>query len=114
MLTRKVRVAMLGATAFSVAALWTAPDLQAQDAGEKPCFELHPGIAAHPPHAPLLLNRCTGETFVLIAGASSKKRPASPSSYRWQPIGKSRPAPELASPAAGTKCFDYDGRKFCH
>jgi hypothetical protein len=79
------------------------------------CFELHPPTPAHPPHAPLLLNRCTGETFILIAGKSTKRR-AAPAGYLWQPVSKggATAAVSTPAPATGSKCFSYDGRKFCH
>lgn len=105
----------LAATCVAVLGMTISADaLRAQEPGQGVCFELHPAASAQPPHAPLLLNRCTGETFILVAGSSSKKRLAAPSGYRWLPVSKGRAIPAVTAPAAGTKCFAYDGRKFCH
>lgn len=94
----------------------------AQDEAAAPssaCFaviEAKPGVL---PAAPILVDRCSGETFVL-----TKKRRGDPTTYEWVAIGKAesgsrvsaKPARSTASsakmPARGN-CFSYNGRTFC-
>jgi hypothetical protein len=68
------------------------------------------------PGAPLLINKCTGQTYVLTRVTVHRKS-AGPYTYRWQPIAVSdtpeaAPKPATAAPT-GHKCFSFDGRQFC-
>ncbi len=82
------------------------------------CFEMVPAIPKTLPGTPILLNKCTGDSFVL-----SRMPPNAPgarkaeATYEWLPI--SRVAAEgkakfEKSGTVGAKCFSYDGRHFCH
>jgi hypothetical protein len=68
-----------------------------------------------------LLNRCTGQTWLLTRNG----RRGGAVSYRWSllatdggEIGKPLPSPEVQSPAVSVhpstgKCFSFQGRQFC-
>jgi hypothetical protein len=83
------------------------------------CFEIVPGTSEMLPGSPILLNKCTGDSFFL----SRKQPPASAgrkaqATYQWLPIGRAIAVEGMAklepSGTAGAKCFSYDGRQFCH
>ncbi len=107
---------------ISLALVFPASQARAQDEAAAPasaCFaviEAKPGVL---PAAPILVDRCSGQTFVL-----TKKRRSDPPAYAWVPIGKveagtttpARPARSAASSArtqARANCFSYNGRTFC-
>ena len=69
--------------------------------------------------SPLLFDRCTGATWMLV-------RSGTRSVYRWASLaiddpllagGKDRvavaPKPEAAPGSPGRKCFEFTGRRFC-
>ena len=101
----------------AVALITCTGPTSAQPSDSGPCFEV---IAPRPnsqPRSPVLLDRCSGRTWLLVRNADGI--------YRWRPIATdnaevafkapSRPqaqAPEIPK-AAGGKCFTFDGRKFC-
>jgi hypothetical protein len=71
----------------------------------------------------ILLNRCTGETWLLVR---SRNRNGKAFVYRWHPIGRgtmkvaaippSAPvAPRVRLPASpnSDRCFTFSGRRFC-
>ncbi len=107
---------LAGAT-LAVAALWPAganDAALAQGAGPA-CFEV---IAARPnvePPAPIMIDKCSGRSWVLIRNGKS---------YRWSLIATETEKPkttdrapmEGAAPApegGPQKCFSFNGRKFC-
>jgi hypothetical protein len=66
------------------------------------------------PGSPMLINKCTGQTYVLARATSKGK--AGASAYRWVPIALSDGKEEKQAPTAapaGRKCFSFDGRHFC-
>ena len=83
------------------------------------CFEMIPASPKTLPGTPILLNKCTGDSFFL-----SRKQPAmaggrkAEATYQWLPIGGAVAAEGKAkfeqSGSVGAKCFSYDGRQFCH
>ena len=88
---------------------------QAQDATSA-CFSVIAGQADIPPASPLLLNRCTGDTFIL------RRSPKHPGGFAWVALPKSgtvaaepqRPPPELKSSSVGKSgCFSYNSRSYC-
>jgi hypothetical protein len=91
------------------------PPAMAQSAPATACFEMFPAETNAPPGMPLLINKCTGETYLLARVPSKAK--SSAGGYRWVPIGVSdgkdeKPVP-AAGPPAGRKCFSFEGRHFC-
>jgi len=101
-----------------------AGQAQAQAAPEPAvasCFEVIPPQGRLRLAGPILLNRCNGDSWVLVRTYAGDDRLV----YRWRPIAierreaafrpRSRPAteaPQVSRPS-GSKCFIFDGRKFC-
>ncbi len=58
-----------------------------QEAGQKTCFELTP-ISSGPPNSPILWDRCTGETWMLLREATpaEKGKPSDGFAYGWYRI----------------------------
>ena len=78
------------------------------------CYGLIPAAANTLPGAPLLINKCSGQTYVLTR-VPLREKAAGRHMYRWHPIAlgdatETKPRPAAA---AGSKCFAYDGRQFC-
>jgi hypothetical protein len=71
----------------------------------------------------ILLNRCSGETWLLVRTHKTDHLPQTISgfAYRWRPIAIDRvekaielpPRPIPAIPQSTAKCFVFDGRQFC-
>ena len=86
---------------------------------EGACFEMIPGNPKTLPGSPILLNKCTGDTFLLsLVRPSTSGAGKSEAIIKWVPIdrasaiqGKAKLKP---SSSIGAKCFSYDGRNFCH
>ena len=71
----------------------------------------------------MLLNRCSGETWLLVRTHKTDQflQTSSGFVYRWRPIAIDRvkeaiqlpPRPVPAMPKPTAKCFIFDGRQFC-
>lgn len=92
---------------------------QTSAASASSCFQVIEGNADVPPAAPILLDRCTGETFVLTR---LRRGGGIAAPFEWVPLTKGRAAetetssstPTVKSPAAGKAgCFTYNGRSYC-
>lgn len=84
--------------------------------GGSACYELIPAAANTLPGAPMLVNKCSGQTYVLTR-VPSRVKAAGHHVYWWRPIAlgdatETKPRPAAAAPA-GSKCFAFDGRRFC-
>jgi hypothetical protein len=92
---------------------------------ENACFQIMATPAGAGPSSAILLDRCTGQTWILarIYQAVTKKGRANNVAYRWEPLSKEaterppptqtpKPAPTGAT-ATGDKCFTFQGRRFC-
>jgi hypothetical protein len=96
-----------------------AVEAQSPPPSDGVCFEMIPAIPKTLPGAPILLNKCTGDSFVLsrLGPNAPGGRKAEPP-YQWLPIGRAVTAEGKAkfeqSGSVGAKCFSYDGRHFCH
>jgi hypothetical protein len=91
------------------------------------CFEIVVPQRNMPPARPLLFNKCTGATWLLVrhparAGNGERARLV----YRWVSLEADRPlltergepagtpsAPANGSGRPGQKCFEFTGRRFC-
>ena len=79
------------------------------------CFNVVAGPSEMQPAGAILVNRCSGQTWMLlrIYQPSARGNP----SYRWSAIASeaAEPKPQPAAPAAaaGDKCFTFQGRRFC-
>jgi hypothetical protein len=106
----------LALTAFSTKAV------RAQDAQTGACFSIIVGNADRPEAGAFLLNRCSGQSWILVRARQSSKGP----SYHWSPVAgpldrspvpaestatKSRPVESTATKSS--KCFTFQNRRFC-
>ena len=97
----------------------------AQSETERPtvaCFEVTLTQAKPSLTDAILLNRCNGETWLLVRTHKTDQLPqTSGFVYRWRPIAIDRvkeaiqppPGPVPAIPEPTAKCFIFDGRQFC-
>ena len=97
----------------------------AQSETERPavaCFEVTLAQTKPSLTGVMLLNRCSGETWLLVRTHKTDQLPqTSGFVYRWRPIAIDRvekatelpphPVPAIRLPTA--KCFIFDGRQFC-
>ena len=83
--------------------------------GQESCLEIIAGRAGIPPGAPMLFDKCTGHTFMLIKTRGQGFRGGKPARYVWERIPMREPLSALASTrrAPTSKCFAYDNRLFC-
>jgi hypothetical protein len=82
------------------------------------CFEIIAAQAGTEPGSAMLLNRCSGQTWLLLKIYQAATRRFV---YRWSPLGSAtsetappsgRGSPEFTKPTDG-KCFTFQGRQFC-
>jgi hypothetical protein len=86
---------------------------RAQDAQTGGCFSIVTGNTDRPEAGAFLLNRCTGQSWILMRAHQSAK---GGHSYRWSPIaGPSDPPSRPVESAAtkSSKCFTFQNRRFC-
>ncbi len=89
---------------------------QAQAQASTPaCFEVIPARPNIEPPAAIMVDRCSGKSWVLVRNGKN---------YRWSLIPTEIEKPKIAdrapiegaapAPGAGSqKCFTFNGRKFC-
>jgi len=90
------------------------------------CFEIIPARQNAQPEGAFLLNRCTGQTWLLtrVDPVGAKARRAAAIGYRWSllvgdgvEMKKPPPRPEAQTAApvrpSTEKCFNFQGRQFC-
>jgi hypothetical protein len=80
-----------------------------------PCFEIVAPPRHTDPNGPILIDRCTGKTRLLVRHDGERRR----AGYRWVALAfeaaPHRPAAEsLVQPRFdGQKCFVFSGRRYC-
>lgn len=84
-----------------------------------PCFEFVPVRPRIEPASPMLIDKCTGRTWLLTRGSRGAYRWAAIHTESEMPKATDRPVTD-ASPAAKAdkdggagKCFTFNNRKFC-
>lgn len=106
------------------AALLALPGAAAAQTASAPCFELIPARPRIEPPLPMLVDKCSGRTWLLMRAGRG--------SYRWaaidvaddmpkatdRPPTDNQPAGKADIPSAekegdGKKCFTFNNRKFC-
>jgi hypothetical protein len=105
-----------------------AADAAESDASAGPCFQILPPVLNREPASPILFNKCTGDTWLLVkknGRAGHGKRVAS---YRWQRMEVDNTMPQRTSvagkpaatgpdsPSSAVKnrnCFMFNARQFC-
>jgi hypothetical protein len=92
------------------------------DQPPNPCYEIIVPQRQTPPDSPLLFNKCTGETWLLVRTGKWNARTRG---YRWVSLEADNPArinpdarvapsaPAAKPPAPGEKCFEMAGRRYC-
>jgi hypothetical protein len=84
-------------------------------ASQATCFDVLMPPSDSQPAGAILLNRCSGQTWILVRTYQPHARgiPA----YRWSPVASdaANPKPPAPAPATvtGDKCFIFQGRRFC-
>ncbi len=111
--------ALLRMTRASVVAvvgmLFASSGGAAEPAVAAQCFELIPARSRIEPPSPMLVDKCTGRSWLLVRSRGS---------YRWamidmdqaRPKATDRPVTDnqpMAKDGDGQKCFAFNGRKFC-
>lgn len=111
-------------TVLIAAALLALPGAAAAQTPSAPCFELIPARPRIEPPLPMLVDKCSGRTWLLMRAGRG--------SYRWatidmdsdtpkatdRPPTDDQPASNADNPPAekngdGKKCFTFNNRKFC-
>jgi hypothetical protein len=93
----------------------------AESARDFACFEIIGPQRHTEPGAPLLLNRCTGSTWLLVRSGSRNRL-----GYRWAPLdapvmvqatqshnGNVAPKPSETDASPTANCFFFAGRRYC-
>ena len=86
-----------------------------------PCFEIVPARSGIEPPVPMLVDKCSGRTWLLSRGGRRTGHDrASPYGYRWtlieaeQDVAKTTDKlPAASADKRDSKCFTFNGRKFC-
>ena len=115
-----MNVRLIAFALLSCAALVVGDDALAQTA-TAPCFEIIPARTGIEPPVPMLVDKCSGRTWLLTRGGRrSGHDRASPYGYRWtlieaeQDVAKTTDKLRAASAdKQDGKCFTFNGRKFC-
>ena len=82
------------------------------------CFDVVAAPSETQPAGAILLNRCSGQTWILVRTYQAPAK-GSPGHfvYRWSALASDgiEPRPRSGEPAAaaGDKCFTFQGRRFC-
>jgi hypothetical protein len=114
------RAACLMIAALTIELPTTDASAQTAEAQASPCFDIVTVRDIAKLNGAILLNRCTGQTWLLTRNA----RRGGALGYRWNLLvadggesGKSFPRPEVRMPAivapSTSKCFVFQGRQFC-
>lgn len=111
-----LRIAYAGLAA-SAAALLALPGAAAAQTASTPCYELIPARAGIEPPAPMLVDKCSGRSWLLVRAGRG--------SYRWATLGMEAEKPKATDRPVtdsqpvrkdggdGSKCFTFNNRKFC-
>jgi hypothetical protein len=125
-LRRRTRAACLALAVLVIG--FRAIDACAQPHEPQPslCFKIIPVRQNAQPEGAFLLNRCTGQTWLLtrIERSAARARRGAVAGFRWTLLAgdevdlkRPAPGPEVQMPAPvrpGTeKCFTFQGRQFC-
>jgi hypothetical protein len=121
-------------TAATVCAVSIGPAAaQSPEAPEGACFQIIPAQPHTVPASPILFNKCSGQSWVLVRSPrrGTEGWRGGRLAYRWAPLaiqaasspqastrngprmGQSKPGEATAMATKERKCFTFDGRKFC-
>lgn len=113
-------VLRISAAALAGAMLLGLPGVAAAQLASSPCYELIPARPRIEPAAPMLVDKCSGRTWLLTKAGRGGYRWAAIDVDAEQPKATDRP-PTDDKPASnptskgedGKKCFTFNNRKFC-
>jgi hypothetical protein len=110
--------------AAGIAVLLALPGAAVAQTASAPCYELIPARPRIEPPLPMLVDKCSGRTWLLMRAGRG--------TYRWasvdmdsdipkatdRPPTDDQPANKAETPPAnkdgdGKKCFTFNNRKFC-
>lgn len=103
----------------ALAAALLSPGAALAQTADAPCYELIPARERVTPPAPMLVDKCSGRTWMLTRSGRG--------GYRWAAIQTDDEKPKATDRAAtdaapagradkegsGGKCFTFNNRKFC-
>ena len=119
-----LRMMRAGLTTFAAAALLALPGAAGAQTATAPCYELIPASPRVEPAVPMLVDKCSGRTWLLKRAGRGTFRWATvdmdgdvPKATDRPPIDD-QPANKADNPPAtkdddGKKCFTFNNRKFC-
>lgn len=94
--------------------------LAAAQTASSPCYELIPARPRIEPSAPMLVDKCSGRTWLLTRAGRGGYRWAAIDADTDQPKAADRPPTDdkqASNPGSkgedGKKCFTFNNRKFC-
>jgi hypothetical protein len=117
---RKATIVILGAVMATAAHAQDSPHTQSPGTqSPATCFSVIEAKANVPPGAPILVDACSGATFILMRTGRGDRK-----SYMWRPIARGTGAAPPVAKASATAaraapatdrsgCFSYSGRTFC-
>ena len=79
------------------------------------CFEIVARRGQAEPGGPILLDKCTGKTWLLVRHDGGRRR----ADFRWKALAfDAAPRPDAAEPRmaprfGGQKCFVFSGHRYC-
>jgi hypothetical protein len=101
------------------AAIVLLPGAAIAQTASAPCFELIPARARIEPPVPMLVDKCSGRTWMLVRSGRAAYRWAAIDTETEKPKATDRPAidtgpaDKAAKDGSGAKCFTFNNRKFC-
>ena len=124
LLGRRHVVACFITALFGISLLAIVASAQESEPQPNACFEIIPARQNARPEGAFLLNRCTGQSWLLTRIDGARARQAAVVGYRWSLLAaddiemkKSSPRPDARVPArarpSADKCFNFQGRQFC-
>jgi len=100
-------------TTLAVLAFGEAAVAQSPDTGKSACYEVIPPQPNAQPRTPMLVDRCSGRTWLLAKSGRS-------AGYRWvrvttddTPPPSPGAAQAKAPPSDARNCFTFNNRRFC-
>lgn len=112
----RIACAVVAASAVVLPALSGAAAAQM---ASSPCYELIPARAGIEPPAPMLVDKCSGRSWLLVRAGRGV--------YRWAALGMeaekpkaidrpatdAKPSEKAGKEEGGGKCFTFNNRRFC-
>lgn len=105
--------------AVLAAAALLLPGAAIAQTASSPCFELIPARARIEPLAPLLVDKCSGRTWLLVRSGRGDYRWAAINTENEKPKATDRPATDTGpadkadKDGSAGKCFTFNNRRFC-